>query len=98
MGCALSSHSIITSGHSAKLSPVNYNHRRAPEEADMPEKRKMTAQEQLKAFKDLAREAEADMEEEAFDGLIGGARGIKPPTKEEAIEAHRKAKREGKTE
>lgn len=49
---------------------------------------------QAQKFKDLAREAEADMDAETFDGLLKGTRGTKPPTKEEAFQA----KREGKAD
>lgn len=49
---------------------------------------------QAQKFKELAREVEADMGGEAFDGLLKGTRGTKPPSKEEAFQA----KREGKAD
>jgi hypothetical protein len=45
---------------------------------------------QSEKFKALARVVEADMSADAFDGLLKGTRGTKPPTKEEAFEAKRK--------
>ena len=56
--------------------------------------KKPDARTQAQKFKDLSREVEADMDADAFDGLIGGAGGIKPPAKEEAFQA----KREGKAD
>lgn len=47
---------------------------------------------QAQKFKDLAREVEADMDAKAFDGLIGGARGIEAPSKKEAFEKKRQGK------
>jgi hypothetical protein len=49
---------------------------------------------QLEKFKALARELDAPLDADAFDQIIGGARGTKPPTKEEAFQA----KREGKAD
>ena len=56
--------------------------------------RKLGTPTQLEKFKELARESECDTDPVAFDQAIKGARGIKPPTKEEAF----KAKREGEAD
>lgn len=49
---------------------------------------------QIEKFKQLAREAEADMSQDALDKLIGVAGKSKAPTKEEAY----KAKRQGEAD